>query len=147
LREFRPVSSITTRKSTKAPECLPTTLTKNLSANMLHNPGKQFNLAPLSSGTRNGEYYIIHLLPTVSGLAKVAIFTTNVDAENQTLINHKCVCGALNLHFCQTRVMQSAFYFFLIFDIVCPIDFVGLSISLIAKSMASCINAFTFTFL
>ena len=24
---------------------------------MLHNPGKQFNLAPLSSGTRNGEYY------------------------------------------------------------------------------------------
>jgi NADPH-dependent 7-cyano-7-deazaguanine reductase QueF-like protein len=41
---------------------------------------------------------------TVSGLAKVAIFTTNVDAENQTLINHKCVCGALNRHFCQTRV-------------------------------------------
>jgi len=34
----------------------------------------------------------------------VAIFTTNVDAENQTLINHKCVCGALNRHFCQTRV-------------------------------------------
>jgi hypothetical protein len=26
---------------------------------------------------------------TVSSLAKVAIFTTNVDAENQTLINHK----------------------------------------------------------
>ena len=24
---------------------------------MLHNPGKQFNLPPLSSGTRNGEYY------------------------------------------------------------------------------------------
>ena len=41
---------------------------------------------------------------TVSGLAKVAIFTTNVDAENQTLINHKCVCGALNRHFCQTAV-------------------------------------------
>jgi hypothetical protein len=38
-------------------------------------------------------------------LAKVAIFTTNVDAENQTLINHKCVCGALNRHFCQTPVM------------------------------------------
>jgi hypothetical protein len=44
---------------------------------------------------------------TVSGLAKVAIFTTNVDAENQTLINHKCVCGALNRHFCQTRVIAS----------------------------------------
>jgi hypothetical protein len=42
---------------------------------------------------------------TFSGLAKVAIFTTNVDAENQTLINHKCVCGALNRHFCQTRVI------------------------------------------
>jgi hypothetical protein len=42
---------------------------------------------------------------TVSGLAKVAIFNTNVDAENQTLINHKCVCGALNRHFCQTRVI------------------------------------------
>jgi hypothetical protein len=41
---------------------------------------------------------------TVSGLAKVAIFTTNVDAENQTLINHKSVCGALKRHFCQTRV-------------------------------------------
>jgi NADPH-dependent 7-cyano-7-deazaguanine reductase QueF-like protein len=41
---------------------------------------------------------------TVSGLAKVAIFTTNVDAENQTLINHKCVCEALNRHFCQTLV-------------------------------------------
>ena len=38
------------------------------------------------------------------GLAKVAIFTTNVDAENKCLINHKCVCGALNRHFCQTAV-------------------------------------------
>jgi hypothetical protein len=45
------------------------------------------------------------LLLTFSGLAKVAIFTTNVDSENQTLINHKCVCGALNRHFCQTRVI------------------------------------------
>ena len=48
---------------------------------------------------------------TVSGLAKVAIFTTNFDAENQTLINHKCVCGALNRHFCQTRVIASASFF------------------------------------
>jgi hypothetical protein len=44
-------------------------------------------------------------------LAKVAIFTTNVDAENQTLNYHKCVCGALNRHFCQTRVMPSFFFF------------------------------------
>jgi hypothetical protein len=41
---------------------------------------------------------------TFCSLAKVAIFTTNVDAENQTLINHKCVCGALNRHFCETPV-------------------------------------------
>ena len=66
---------------------------------------------------------------TVSGLAKVAIFTTNVDAENQTLINHKCVCGALNRHFCQTRVRRSAIFppnselhFFLLLKVVlkCP---------------------------
>jgi hypothetical protein len=31
----------------------------------------------------------------ISGLAKV-IFTTNVDAENQTLINQKCDCEVLN---------------------------------------------------
>jgi hypothetical protein len=48
---------------------------------------------------------------TFSGLAKVAIFTTNVDAKNQILINHKCVCGALNRHFCQTRVISSVFFF------------------------------------
>ncbi len=39
-------------------------------------------------------------------MAKVAIFTTNVDAENQCLVNHKCVCGALNRHFFQTRVIS-----------------------------------------
>jgi NADPH-dependent 7-cyano-7-deazaguanine reductase QueF-like protein len=48
---------------------------------------------------------------TVAGLAKVAIFTTNIDAENHTLINHKCVCGELNRHFCQTRVMRSYLFF------------------------------------
>jgi hypothetical protein len=41
----------------------------------------------------------------------VATFTTNVDAENQTLINHKCVCGTLNRHFCQTPVIGSVFFF------------------------------------
>jgi hypothetical protein len=44
------------------------------------------------------------LTANVLQLAEVAIFTTNVDAENQTFINHKCVCGALNRHFCQTAV-------------------------------------------
>jgi|GEM_PF-4455565 len=46
-------------------------------------------------------------LITVWRLAKVAIFTTNVDAENEYLINHKTVCGALNRHFCQTPVEQN----------------------------------------
>jgi hypothetical protein len=44
-------------------------------------------------------------------LAKVAIFTTNVDAEDQTLINHKCVCAALSRHFYQTRVIGAVFFF------------------------------------
>jgi hypothetical protein len=47
---------------------------------------------------------------TDCGLAKVAFFTTNVDAENQTLINYKTGCGALNRHFCQTPVMPSPFF-------------------------------------
>ena len=47
---------------------------------------------------------------TIWRLAKEAIFTANVDAENQTLINHKCVCGALNRHFCQTAVLRSPFF-------------------------------------
>jgi hypothetical protein len=36
---------------------------------------------------------------TFCSYKKLAIFTTNVDAESQTLINHKCVCGALNRQF------------------------------------------------
>jgi NADPH-dependent 7-cyano-7-deazaguanine reductase QueF-like protein len=46
------------------------------------------------------KFDISQLTANGKGLAKVANFTTNVDAENQTLINHKCVCGALNRHFC-----------------------------------------------
>jgi hypothetical protein len=52
---------------------------------------------------------VVRLPLTVFGLAKEAIFTIIVDAENQTLINHKCVCGALNRHFCQTRVSGCSF--------------------------------------
>jgi len=37
-----------------------------------------------------------HLPITFCSYKKLAFFTTNVEAENQTLINHKCVCGALN---------------------------------------------------
>jgi len=66
---------------------------------------------------------VLALPITFSGLAKVAIFTTNVDAENQTLINHKCVCGALNRHFCQTRVTS------------CPSFGRGLSVRCVAVSV------------
>jgi len=34
----------------------------------------------------------------------------NVDAENQCMINHKTVCGALNRHFCQTLVSGSLLF-------------------------------------
>jgi|GEM_PF-6723300 len=47
---------------------------------------------------------LVALRLTVCGLAKVAIFTTNVNAENQCLIKHKCDCVAMNRHFCQTAV-------------------------------------------
>ena len=56
------------------------------------------------SATFTASFVLLRLSPTFCGLAKVAIFTTNVDAENQTLISHKCVCGALNRHFCQIAV-------------------------------------------
>jgi hypothetical protein len=51
----------------------------------------------------------------VFGLGEGGDFTIpnafGIDAENQTLINHKCVCGAPNRHFCQTRVMWRFSYF------------------------------------
>jgi hypothetical protein len=47
---------------------------------------------------------------TFCGYKKLAIFTTNVDAENQSLINHKCVCGALNRQFLVGAVIGSVFF-------------------------------------
>jgi len=46
-----------------------------------------------------GHTVSLRLHLTFCGLAKVAVFTTNVDAENQFLVNYKCVCGALNRQF------------------------------------------------
>jgi hypothetical protein len=37
----------------------------------------------------------------------LAIITTNVDAENECLINHKCVCGVLNRQFLVGAVIAS----------------------------------------
>jgi len=50
---------------------------------------------------------LIRLPITVCSYKKLAIFTTNVDAENQCLINHKCVCGVLNRQFFVGAVMCS----------------------------------------
>ena len=81
---------------------------------------------------------------TVSGLAKVAIFTTNVDAENQTLIKHKCVCGALNRHFCQTRVIGSVFFFRLSCQSVvrwlCKLFDKALVVALACAALAMCLQ-------
>ena len=82
---------------------------------------------------------LLHL--SFSGLAKVAIFTANVDAVNQCLINHKCVCGALNRHFCQTRVSGSGFYF-LTFNNPCEPKFVNKPIVICSKcSLYFCIRS------
>ena len=51
-----------------------------------------------------GHTVSLRLHLTFRGLARVAIFTTDIDAENQCLINHKCVREALNRQFCQTAV-------------------------------------------
>jgi hypothetical protein len=48
------------------------------------------------------------LLLKVCSYKKLAIFTINVDAENQTLINLRTVCGALNRQFLIGAVIASA---------------------------------------
>jgi len=52
---------------------------------------------------------VIALGITFCSYKKLAIFTTNVDAENQTLIIHKCVCGALIRQFFVGAVSGSCF--------------------------------------
>ncbi len=72
-----------------------------------HNPTFVFVSSVLGVNTLTQRSLAFHT--TFWRLAKVAIFTTNVDAENQTLFNRKCVCGALNRHFCRTPVSGSLF--------------------------------------
>jgi hypothetical protein len=83
---------------------------------------------------------LLGLLVTVSGLAKVAIFTTNVDAENQTLINHKTVCGELNRHFCQTRVMPSFFFLGRYLSVHCRVVVRWLGSSFAVFCLALCVR-------
>ena len=54
---------------------------------------------------------VLKWLITVCSSKKLAIFTTNADAENQSLINHKCVCVALNRQFFVGAVMPSFSFF------------------------------------
>jgi hypothetical protein len=126
-----------TRQQSERIEILPVT-----SPRFLHRPvrtsstslfkkarGEQF-LFPVSKNLTHAfcdlfiREAVAHLLITFSGLAKVAIYTTNVDAENQTLINHKCVCGALNRHFCQTRVSCSFLFIIRVYKILSIQSFV-----------------------
>ena len=51
------------------------------------------------------------LVVTVCSYKKLAIFTTNVDAENETFGYHKTVCGALNRQFLVGAVMHWAYWF------------------------------------
>jgi len=87
--------------------------------------------------------YSVLLLLTFWRLAKVAIFTTNVDAENQTLINHKTVCGLLNRHFCQTRVIGSVFFFGLgcqsVVRWLCKLFDKALVVALACAALAMCL--------
>jgi len=45
------------------------------------------------------SYGFVTLAPNGLQLPEGGDFTTNVDAENQFLVNYKCVCGALNRQF------------------------------------------------
>jgi hypothetical protein len=50
-----------------------------------------------------------------------------IDAENQTLINHKCACGALNRHFCQLKISEAK-----------PVLGAGFFYKMISLSLAMC---------
>jgi hypothetical protein len=50
---------------------------------------------------------MLFILYNVFGLGEGGGFHHDVDAEHQTLINHKCVCGALNRHFCQLKISEA----------------------------------------
>jgi hypothetical protein len=54
---------------------------------------------------------VIGLPLTVGSYKKLAIFTTNVDAENQTFVYHKTVCGVPNRQFLVGAVIASVFFF------------------------------------
>ena len=54
----------------------------------------------------DSDLYTYQLPLRVSVLAKLTFFTKNVDAENQTLINHKTVCKARNPAFCKCAVSR-----------------------------------------
>jgi hypothetical protein len=61
---------------------------------------------------------------TFCGLAKVAIFTTNVHTKHTLQIYEKLSYEALNRHFCQTAVSGWASLFSVFSNIFCPAELV-----------------------
>jgi hypothetical protein len=66
--------------------------------------GAQLNGQYLLNSVKNNEELLKRLM--LRELTKLTILTTNEDTKNQTLINSNCVCGALNLQFCESRVFR-----------------------------------------
>ncbi|MFN5430186.1 MAG: hypothetical protein ACK498_05550, partial [Cyclobacteriaceae bacterium] len=72
--------------------------------------GSVYSIIPLRTDTRAIEHCMFHGFDLRRNEAGKAAGTGNVDAENQNLINHECVCRTLNRHFSQTRFRRCIFY-------------------------------------
>ncbi len=94
-----------------------------LFADLMFNLKFQFNLS----------WSVTRAFVMVSRLSNVAIFITNVDSENHTFINHKCVWGALKRHFYQTRAITIASLSAVICHSICYFSF---------NCLLSCAGAF-----
>ena len=68
-----------------------------------------FSVDFLSTYFSTRHFLWLHL--TYCSYKKLAIFTTNVEAENQAFGHHKTFCGALNRQFFVGAVMPSLFFF------------------------------------
>ena len=70
------------------------------------------NKVTLVSRKTQLDFLVGGLRATVCRFAMGWLFSTNVNAENQCLINLKCVCEALNRHFWVGAVMHKALLLF-----------------------------------
>jgi len=72
----------------------------------------------------------------------LAIFTTNIHAENQCLINQKCVCGVLNRQFIVGAVSGSLFFSVVLCALACKLFFIFSDVALcVAKNKNVLANA------